>query len=107
MKKLALVLSLCFLIFIVACSSNNKSKQVPGIIENIENNELSIGPLEQDPEEQYSLLKVKYDNDTKVSGDITEVDMLKQGDSVEITIDEKSNNNIVKIAKKIKVDRKQ
>lgn len=103
MKNMLLIIGICLVFFIIAFKLINNSDRIVGVVVNLENNEIYIGPLNQNPEEQYAIKIVKYNNKTKISGDITKIELLKVGDSVEIVLEESTETD-EKIAKEIIVN---
>lgn len=87
MRKVLSLIVVCS-ILIVACSDQSPSNQIEGIINSIEDAYISIGPLEQKPEEQYALKTVQFNQKTKISGTISSIENLKVGDKVLITLED-------------------
>lgn len=99
-KVLSLIVVCCILI--VACSVQSPSNQIEGIINSIEDSNISIGPLEQNPEEQYALKIVQFNQNTKINGAISSIEDLKVGDKVFITLEDGQKTD-ERIAIEIKV----
>lgn len=52
------------------------------VIEEIQGNQLSLGPEEQDPEASYALTEVMVDDQTKIDGRTNPLSVLKPGDII-------------------------
>lgn len=52
------------------------------VIEEIQGDQLSLGPEEQDPEASYALTEVMVDDQTKIDGRTNPVSVLKPGDII-------------------------
>lgn len=52
------------------------------VIEEIQGNQLSLGPEEQDPEASYALTEVTIDDRTKIDGRTNPLSALKPGDII-------------------------
>lgn len=52
------------------------------VIEEIQGDQLSLGPEEQDPEASYALTEVMVDDQTKIDGRTNPLSVLKPGDII-------------------------
>ena len=67
-------------LFIVCILSGCSDEEY--VIEEIEGNQLSLGPDEQNPEEQYALTEVTIDDQTKIDGRTNPLSVLQKGDVI-------------------------
>ncbi|WP_026828379.1 hypothetical protein [Exiguobacterium artemiae] len=67
-------------LFIVCVLSGCSNEEY--VIEEIQGNQLSLGPEEQDPEASYTLIEVTIDDQTKIDGRTNPVSVLKPGDII-------------------------
>ena len=52
------------------------------VIEELNGNQLSLGPDDQNPEEQYALTEVTLDSETKIDGRTNQLSVLQKGDII-------------------------
>lgn len=52
------------------------------VIEELNGNQLSLGPDDQNPEEQYALTEVTLDGETKIDGRTNQLSVLQKGDII-------------------------
>ena len=71
-----LILGLCIVSVLSGCSHEEY------VIEEIQGNQLSLGPEEQDPEASYALTEVTVDDQTKIDGRTKPLSVLKPGDII-------------------------
>ena len=55
------------------------------VIEQLNGNQLSLGPDEQNPEASYALIEVTVDDQTKIDGQINQLSVLQKGDIIRFT----------------------
>lgn len=67
-------------LFIVCVLSGCSNEEY--VIEEIQGNQLSLGPEEQDPEASYTLTEVTVDDQTKIDGRTNPLSVLKPGDII-------------------------
>lgn len=67
-------------LFIVCVLSGCSNEEY--VIEEIQGNQLSLGPEEQDPEASYALTEVTVDDQTKIDGRTNPLSVLKPGDII-------------------------
>ena len=71
-----LILGLCIVCVLSGCSHEEY------VIEEIQGDQLSLGPEEQDPEASYALTEVMVDDQTKIDGRTNPLSVLKPGDII-------------------------
>lgn len=67
-------------LFIVAILSGCSDQAY--VIEEMNGNQLSLDPDEQNPEEQYALTEVTLDGETKIDGRTNQLSVLQKGDVI-------------------------
>ena len=71
-----------------------------GEISELGKDNFSLFPLKIDPEAEYDAPSIHFDNNTKVSGEVSKVDDLKNGQEVKVWLGSKEG---AKVAERIRV----
>jgi len=74
-----MLLSLVVVAILTGCSDQAY------VIEQLNGNQLSLGPDEQNPEASYALIEVTVDDQTKIDGQINQLSVLQKGDIIRFT----------------------
>ncbi|OIN66652.1 hypothetical protein BLD48_10075 [Exiguobacterium sp. KRL4] len=78
MRRNSFLLLMSLLTFLMMSGCSNEEY----VIEEIHGNQFSLGPDEQNPEEQYALTEVTIDNQTTVDGKVNPLSALQKGDVI-------------------------
>ncbi len=68
--------------------SGCQASSTEGVIEEISGNVLTIAPAEQDPEEQYVLITISFNEQTRLTGAASDLTDLRVGDQIKVSLNQ-------------------